>query len=343
MGLKVIYAVLDWGLGHATRSIPVIDGLHKIGHHVDIVSHGNALSFLRRHYPEMSFHRMPDREVTYGESGAFLSLISRALRQPEINSNQRNYFKTLAERLEADIIISDNVYGAHVNGVKSILITHQLSLNLPFGNRLINARLASWINQFDEVWIPDDAAIGLSGNLSTSSRVNVKKRHLGILSRFSKTEISADYAYAAILGGPEPQRSIFERKVAEAFSRLEGEKIVFRGSDVALPRDQEGISWISFGDGESMAKAISASQIVVARSGYSSLSDLLVLKARALVVPTPGQTEQKYLAQRVHEKNWFATCHQAELTAEKILKAKSKAFHQVFPKRSELEKVLNSL
>lgn len=343
MGLKVIYAVLDWGLGHATRSIPVIDELRKRGHQIEIASHGNALSFLRRHYPEMRFHEMPDRDVTYGESGAFLSLINRALRQPAINSKQRSFFRVLAIRLKADLVISDNVYGAQVDGVKSVLITHQLSLNLPFGNRLINARLAAWINRFDEVWIPDDPAIGLSGNLSTSSRVHVKKRHLGILSRFSKTKVTADYDYAAILGGPEPQRSIFERKVAEAFSRLEGKKIIFRGSDKALPRDVEWINWISFGDGESMAKAILASRFAVARSGYSSLSDLLVLNARALVVPTPGQTEQEYLAQRVHEKNWFATCPQSELTAENILLAKSKTYHQVYPTQSELEKVLNSL
>lgn len=324
MPAKLIYTVLNWGLGHATRSTPLIEALVDRGLKIEIASSGQALKFLNRRFPFLHFHEVPDIPMRYGQSGALPSLLKRALKQQVLNRKQQVFFKKLVEESGADYMISDNVYGAANTKVKTALITHQLSLKTPVAESLVNGKLASWINSFDEVWIPDFEKSPLSGDLSQNKNIVVPTHYIGLLSRFAKYQIptTKKYGYGALLGGPEPQRTIFERKVIDSFSGLGGKKIIFLGSNKPLQKNIPKLEVVQMGDGLDMAKALSACEFIVARSGFSSLSDLLFLNLKGLVVPTPGQSEQIYLAQEMRKRGWFQTCTQGEFDENMIRIAK---------------------
>jgi len=243
------------------------------------------------------------------------------MKQPWINRKQKKFFESHVSESNADYLVSDNVYGAGVEGLKTALITHQLSLDTPVAGELINGRLASWINDFGEVWVPDTPEQPISGKLCANPKVQVPVKFIGGLTRFFAHHYDgpARYRYGALLGGPEPQRTVFENIVLSAFAELDGKKIIFSGSPkkdrVRLPE----VEIVPMGDGEELAEAISACECIVARSGFSTLYDLLSLGIHGIVVPTPGQREQEYLAEEMKKRNWFATCRQIDLNAN-ILK-----------------------
>ncbi|MCZ4407982.1 glycosyltransferase [Cryomorphaceae bacterium 1068] len=327
MEKRVLYAVLNWGLGHATRSVPIIESLQHFGAEVEITSSGLALSYLKKRFPAFVFYDLPDREILYSKKGAKSGMIKRALVQSNINSEQHRFISKLVEAKKFTHIVSDNVYGAYNDGVPSALISHQLSLKAPFGESLINAKLANWINQFSEVWIPDGPNHLVSGDLASSQKVMIPKKHLGIPSRFMKDNIAEKkYRIGVVLGGPEPQRSILEKHLLKILKSIEGKKILFRGSESIDELGDDSIENTPLGDGEEMASKLAACELVIGRSGYSTICDLMVIGSKALLIPTPGQSEQEYLAGRMRIQPQFSTCSQEKLDVERIKRGLNKEF-----------------
>ncbi len=323
----MLYAVLNWGLGHATRSVPIIESLQHFGAEVEITSSGLALSFLKKRFPSLTFHPLPDREVLYSKKGAQSGLIKRALVQASINSEQHSFVLKLVDERKITHIVSDNVYGAYHPNIPSALISHQLSLKAPFGESLINAKLATWINRFSEVWIPDGPNHLVSGDLASSQKVTIPKKHLGIPSRFMKDNIAKKkYRIGVLLGGPEPQRSILEEDLLKILKAIEGKKILFRGSEISDDLHDDSLEITSLGDGPEMASKLAACELVIGRSGYSTICDLMVIGSKALLIPTPGQSEQEYLAGRMRIQPQFSTCSQEKLDLERIKRALNKGF-----------------
>jgi uncharacterized protein (TIGR00661 family) len=322
---RVLYAVLNWGLGHATRSVPIIKSLQHFGAIVEITSSGLALSYLKKRFPSLIFHSLPDREVLYSKKGAQKGLLKRALIQAGINSEQHRFVSKLVDERKFTHIVSDNVYGAYDTRITSALVSHQLSLKVPFGESLVNSKLASWINRFSEVWIPDAPNHLVSGDLASSQKVVIPKKHLGIPSQFMKDNIAEKrYRIGVILGGPEPQRSILEKQLLKVIMSIEGKKILFRGSTIGDDLPAENIEIEPLGDGEEMASKLAACELVIGRSGYSTICDLMVIGSKALLIPTPGQSEQEYLASRVRIQPQFSTCSQEKLNLERIKRALNK-------------------
>jgi len=323
----VLYAVLNWGLGHATRSVPIIESLLHFGAEVEITSSGLALSYLKKRFPSLTFHSLPDREVLYSKNGARSGLIKRALIQSSINSEQNLFVTGLVRERGFTHIVSDNVYGAYLPDIPSALISHQLSLKVPFGESLINAKLATWINRFSEVWIPDGPNHLVSGDLASSQKVTIPKKHLGVPSRFMKDNIvEKKYRIGVLLGGPEPQRSILEEDLLKLLKSVEGKKILFRGSEITDDLLDDSLEITALGDGQEMASKLAACELVIGRSGYSTICDLMVIGSKALLIPTPGQSEQEYLAGRMRIQPQFSTCSQEKLDLERIKRALNKGF-----------------
>lgn len=321
----MLYAVLNWGLGHATRSVPVIESLLHFGAKVEITSSGPALSYLKKRFSSLRFHTLPDREVLYSKKGAQAGLLKRAFIQSGINKDQHRFARKIVDERKITHIVSDNVYGSYDPRIPSALISHQLSLKLPFGESLINKELAKWINRFSEVWVPDGSNHLVAGDLAVNKRVSIPIKHLGIASRFwPKRDTEKKYSIGVVLGGPEPQRRILEHRLLNILVKIEGSKIIFRGSEKAEPAQTNEIEIHSLGDGEEMAQTLAACELVVGRSGYSTLCDLIAIGSKALLIPTPGQTEQIYLAGRMSELPQFSTCNQDKLSEDVVLSALNK-------------------
>jgi UDP-N-acetylglucosamine transferase subunit ALG13 len=304
---------------------------------VVIGADGKALTFLQNEFPKLKCIRLKDVDVRYGSNGisSLLRYFSIAL---SIFSNRRKEHQLLQEIQETeqfDVIISDNRYGLYLQDVQSILITHQLHIKTPFFSGFINAQLRKWLNKFNAIWVPDFEGSVLSGELSNIDVSN--KKYVGILSRFTHDEnatVSYDYLY--LLSGPEPQRTVLEKRLSRVIRTHPnpsqegnkkilpltpsrgGEKIVLvRGtkqvSKIDFPRN---VKVIDFATTEELQHLLNSSKYIVCRGGYSSIMDVMAVKKSALLIPTPNQYEQEYLAQHLSNKKYFSATTQDKLQLE---------------------------
>lgn len=319
MKRRVLVCPLDWGIGHATRSVPVIRTLLETNHEVIIGAGGRCLAFLRREFPELTSFDFPGTRITYpagkGFTWHFLFRIPGLLWGI---FREHRELRKIVEKYKVDLIISDHRYGCWHPSVPSVFITHQLRIRLPrrisFLTGLLQ-RLNYWfINHYRECWIPDfEQHAILAGALSHPGKLPRNAVYIGSLSRFQRQEIPENsfqlpvYDLLVLLSGPEPQRSILEETIMAQLLQTGLTAVVVRG----LPESEEmrtvneHIHLYAHLDTPHLQKLIQQSFLVVCRSGYSSIMDLVTLGKRAILIPTPGQTEQEYLASFLMKKKIF--------------------------------------
>ncbi len=223
-----------------------------------------------------------------------------------------------------DLIISDNRYGFRNKEVKSVIITHQTYIKTPlkikFFEQLLNIVNTKQINKFSECWVPDiENENNLSGDLSHKNKKIKNIKYIGILSRFEKlkTKLKTNKVLA-VISGPEPQRTIFEDILINKLSKEKYNTIIIRGTNKDVKIDTNNLSFINIADSKKLQQLISQSEIIISRSGYTSILDYIKLGIKAILVPTPGQTEQEYLAKYLSEKYNFKYVRQIDLTKFKI-------------------------
>jgi predicted glycosyltransferase len=307
---RVLLTPLDWGLGHATRSIPVIRELQSQGCEVLIAGSGASLEVLRKEFPQLRFFNLPAYDPKYPATGAMVASMVRQL--PHFSKTIRSEHeavKRIIKDEQVDVLISDNRYGCWTQQVRCVFITHQSNILMParFGFlggfvRYISDRM---INRFDECWIPDyPGGNSLAGDLAAVERsgVRTKHRYVGWLSRFqaSPNVVPERYDVAAIFSGPEPQRTLFERCVTPQLEGLGLRYRIVRG--LPMSSAHENANTVNFLTSEGMKDLLESSALILARSGYSTVMDLAALGRKAVFVPTPGQTEQEYLAARLKQQ-----------------------------------------
>jgi len=305
---KVLIAVLNWGLGHATRCVPIIQQLQQAGYQTIIASDGSALDFLKKEFPACIFERLPSYDITYSKNPAFFGF--HILRQfPKISrviKAERKVVEKLVEKHQVNWVISDNRPGAKSDKVPSIYITHQLNV-LSGITTYFSTKIHAWFyHKFDQIWVPDFARTpNLSGTLGHLKKENPKVRYIGALSRMKATNTTSDYDILAILSGPEPQRSIFESVLLQKLSELDKKILLIQGlvAPETKIRMHNNIKIINFVNTNELQKLINRSETIIARSGYTSVMDLFAMQKKVLWVPTPGQAEQMYLAK--HLQNAF--------------------------------------
>lgn len=308
--LHILISPLDWGLGHASRCIPVIQELMKAGHIVTIAGYGRSLILLQKEFPNLEYIDLKGFSPSYSKTGKMVLRLFLLLPRfiGTIFSEHRD-LKKLFHLNHFDIIISDNRYGLWNKQVKSILITHQVMVKTPdwlkFAEYPIYLISRLMISRFDECWIPDyEESPGLSGDLAHKYPLPKNAKFIGPLSRFIKSEAFPDKKAGArkilaIISGPEPQRSIFENLVTKQLLELNQTAILISGKPESenMSLFKDNLTTLPHLPTPEMSELITTSSIIICRSGYSSIMDLLALESKALFVPTPGQTEQIYLAE----------------------------------------------
>jgi len=326
-GTVAMVAALNWGMGHATRCVPLIRALQERGCRVILASDGAALDFWKRELPELECRTLPSWRIRYAP-GPWLvpGLLAGLPRMLRAIRAERSHVRRLVEQEGIGWILSDNRYGVRDGRIPSILMTHQLRLSLPrpFGfleslTEFIMARLA---RRFDEVWIPDFAkAPGLSGKLGHPSRPSLfpSLRWIGPVTRMEPFETTRIlWETVSVLSGPEPARSQFEAILRKGLRSLPGKHLIVRGRP-DLPPDHEvsgNIEAVPHLPARELAKEMSECRVVITRGGYSTLMDLTVLESRCLLVPTPGQTEQEYLGRVLSQSGHAHVVRQHALRLE---------------------------
>jgi predicted glycosyltransferase len=316
---RILICPLDWGLGHATRCIPVIRSLLKKNAEVIIAADAGPLALLKEEFPQLKFISFKGYNIQYPKSGSMKMkmLLSIPKIIKGIKEEHLQLEKIIAEN-KIDIVISDNRYGCWSKKVKSIFITHQLMIKTPVGEDILHEKVLKYINNYDGCWVPDsEESDNLSGDLSHKYPLPKNTFFVGALSRFEKSsllydkkdfsaalEMTSNYDVMAIISGPEPQRSIFEKLILEQLKQTKLKALIVCGKAEAEQKTEtiNSITIISHLKAEEMQNAIQQSDLIIARSGYSTVMDLAVLGKKAIFIPTPGQTEQEYLAKLFMQK-----------------------------------------
>jgi len=326
---NILICPLEWGLGHAGRMVPLVKKLIDLGHNVIIGSGSEQLEFFRKELPGINCISFPGFTIRY--SSWLPQYLVILLNTPSFLISilkEHRKLKKIISRYRIDIVISDSRPGLWNNSVKTVFVTHMINVPLPrwasiiektgcFSSRRI-------IRKFDFCFIPDvESSNGLSGKLSHGMKLPVNARYIGILSRFAlpgPVSDTADFSYfcTVMLSGPEPQRGILRQKMIEIL-RAGGERsVILEGRPGAKieKREDGNITFISHLPATEMQELIIRSRYIVSRSGYTTLMELAGLGRSALIIPTPGQTEQEYLAEYLSEKNWFRTASQSGLSGD---------------------------
>ena len=335
--LRILICPLDWGIGHATRCVPVIRHLLQQKHKVIIAADGKPLDFLKEYFPELEFIRMPGFRVSYPSGNNMI--LKMMLQSPSILFNiykEHRALKKILRDNNADVVISDNRFGLWSKKVFSVYLTHQLMIKATEKMKWTEPvlfRFHRWfIKHYDECWVPDlPGERNLSGDLSHQYILPKNGFYIGILSRFKKQDQLAKPAdhikspdLLIMLSGPEPQRSILENVILKELAKQQGLQVVILQG---LPgKSQEsspmpGVAVFNHLPDTEICRLISHSQVIICRPGYSSLMDLVTLGRNAVLVPTPGQTEQEYLAGYLSAGGLFCSMDQEGFDLNVALRA----------------------
>ncbi|HYG51200.1 MAG TPA: glycosyltransferase family protein [Flavobacteriales bacterium] len=314
-GKRILFGVLNWGMGHASRSSVLIEMLTRNRNTVEIVSSGMAFAYLKKRFPELKIYDLEHAELVYPKhSQLWFALLMQRKKIFGSIQHENNWLKKHLTTNHADLVISDNCYGFYHKNVHSIFMTHQLHLKAPFFEGRLNTKIRSLIDPFNEIWIPDTAGdLNLAGELSHPPLADKNCTYIGTLSVLEKNNLPQRYAYCAVISGPEKQRSLFESSVIEFLKNKKKPAVVIRGvfSPDVSASTLNNIQIHDFLHGKELAHVINQSEVVICRSGYSSIMDLYTLEKPCLLLPTPGQTEQEYLCKK-HMQQGIKTLENVE-------------------------------
>jgi uncharacterized protein (TIGR00661 family) len=322
---EILISPLDWGLGHASRCIPIICEFLSNGANVTIAASGRSLNYLKKEFPDLQFINLPGFSPTYSSSGKMLLKMTTLIPQFFYYLISENYqISKIIKLRKFDLIISDNRYGVFNKKVKSVIIIHQIRIRAPKRLTWIEPVLFSinkfLLRPFKEVWIPDNPSVeNLSGDLSHNIPVPLSAVYIGPLSRFVFPSVAniikepGDYILI-LLSGQEPQRTILEKSILQQAHTVPENFILVQGIPEVTGVKKDGnikiLSHVLTQEAESL---ILNSKLIICRPGYSTIMDLAILGAKAMFVATPGQTEQEYLAEYYHNSGIALSVKQEEI------------------------------
>jgi uncharacterized protein (TIGR00661 family) len=337
--INVLVAPLDWGLGHATRCIPIIHELLSNGCAITIAASGPSAALLQKEFPQLPVILIRGYNIRYTRN-KFLLPLYLLWQFPGVCfriAQEYRWLKKWTKNNPLDIIISDNRVGMFHRTIHSCYITHQLKIKTGniFTEYIAQKIHYFFINKYQQCWVPDAKNNNnLAGELSHPIKLpKIPVTYIGPLSRFEQKKIAIKYDLLFLISGPEPQRTIFEELIFENLKNYNGSALVIRGlphkSTIKNSENRE-VKVVNHLSAQELNDAINQSQLVISRSGYTTIMDLIKVKKNAILVPTPGQTEQEYLAKYLKEKKYFLSICQSDFNVENILKNNINDFNVPF-------------
>ncbi|UCF49689.1 MAG: hypothetical protein JSU91_08060 [Thermoplasmatales archaeon] len=318
--MKIIYGICSWGLGHASRSLPIIRKLIDENNELTIISNGRSLEFLKKELGNnIKYFDIPDYPMLLSENSRQFMAKSAVYWPSFIGrmESELQKLKKILENIKCDRIISDSRYGIYSRTIPSFFISHQIRIMNPLridiferGSEIFNL---FFFKRYAGVLVPDYKDDNLSGDLSHNlRRIDEDKIHyVGALSDFKKKKTKKDIDYLISISGPEPQRTMLEEKLLSQVNNLKGRIIITLGKTEKKDKfNKKNIETYSFLSKEKREDFLNRSKLVISRSGYSTIMDLAIIGTKALMIPTPGQVEQEYLGQYHNNKGTFFSVNQ---------------------------------
>ena len=333
----VLIAPLDWGLGHATRCIPIIRILTNSGWRVLLAANGNTATLLKNEFPNLTLLPLDGYNIHYTKKKWMLP-ITMLLQVPKILlaiKKENSWLRKTIDKHQINLVISDNRYGLHSSQIPTIFITHQLTIKMPFAwsETWVQKMNYNFIQKFTQCWVPDfKEAFNIAGTLSHPKFLpNTSTYYIGPLSRFTKNEVlNFQYDFCILLSGPEPQRTLLEDIILKDVYHLREKIILVRGKPNALDTlsSSDNLTIYNHLSGEALNNVIQTSEYVISRSGYTTVMELLCLQKKSILIPTPAQTEQEYLAEKIYQQHWSYVVPQHQFNIQSAIdEAKKFQYH----------------
>ncbi|NQX84606.1 MAG: glycosyltransferase [Flavobacteriaceae bacterium] len=325
---RILVAPLNWGLGHATRCIPIINALMKYHYEPVIASDGLALELLKKEFPTLTAITLPSYHISYPKNGKYFKLHLMKTAPKILNAirAEKSQIQSLIKHNKIDGIISDNRFGVYHKNVPSVFITHQLNV-LSGSTTWMSSKIhQQMIHNFDECWVPDVTNTpSLSGKLGHLKQFNIPIKYMGIISRFNPIALEKKYDLLVLLSGPEPQRTLLEQHILEQLKTYNGTILFVKGKIEAQQTKtiKGNLTIVNYMKSDALEIALNVSSTVISRSGYTTILDLAKLGKKAFFIPTPGQFEQEYLAERLDKRGIAPYCHQEEFTIDQLHRIKT--------------------
>lgn len=321
---NILVAPLNWGLGHATRCIPVINALLSNGFTPILASDGVALELLKKEFPDLVALELPSYQIEYPKNGIYfkLKIIVNSPKIIDAIVSEKKAVKKIIQKHNIAGIISDNRLGVRNKKIPSVFITHQL--NVMTGNTTwLSSKIHLYIvKKFAQCWVPDvDAVPNLTGDLGHLEEKHENIKYIGPLSRLHKQKVPKKYDLMVILSGPEPQRTLLEEKLTLELQKYNGKIIFIKGKieKEQVIENKGHITYYNYMNTSELETAFNESELVLCRSGYTTVMDLAQLEKKAFFIPTPGQYEQEYLARKFQKEGLVPYCKQEKFEVEKLL------------------------
>lgn len=314
---------MNWGLGHAVRCIPIINALLDNNFEPILAGDGPSLELLKKEFPLLTCYELPSYSIKYAIKGRYLkfALLFHAPKILRVVRRERKIIEKIIEKEGVKGIISDNRFGVRSDKIPSVYITHQVNV-LSGSSSYITTRLhQSIISKFDECWIPDfEYGESLAGELSHTDKKPTLLKYIGPLSRFSEDNTKKEIDLLVVLSGPEPQRSMLEERLRKQLKGFKGKCVMIKGlvEETQQVQQEDKITMVNFMLSKELERTLHRSNLVISRSGYSSIMDLEAVKAKAFFVPTPGQSEQEYLAKRMKQLGIADFANQDEFKLDQL-------------------------
>ncbi|MEO6613607.1 MAG: glycosyltransferase [Chitinophagaceae bacterium] len=352
---RILVAPLDWGLGHATRCIPIIRELLAQGADTWLAGEGAQEELLKTEFPGLPFLSLPGYRVRYAKTrwGLFWKMLQQGPQLRRAIQYEHQWLKKMTAEHGFDGVISDNRYGLYHPAIPSIFLTHQLAIQSPLGKwseKFLQKKNYRYINHFTECWVPDSEG---DNNLAAALSHPVKKpaiplRYTGVLSRFEKQDVAEKKGHlVVILSGPEPQRTILEEKIIREISTHQGSATIIRGlpGTVTLVPSTNMIRVYNHLPAAALNTAIQEAEYIISRSGYSTVMDIVTLQKKSILIPTAGQTEQEYLGHSLQERKIALCIDQEEFTLDAALETAKEFLYALPPveKNDLLKKAIRDL
>lgn len=353
---RVLIAPLDWGLGHATRCIPIIKAFQSLGIEVVIAADGAVAKLLSSEFPDTKIIHLIGYHIQYAKTAKALAWkiffqIPKILKRIK---KEHDWLDEVIDSEKIDIVVSDNRYGLYSKKIPCIFISHQLCIKTPFPflEGIIRKINYKFVNRFSSCWVPDAAGENNLAGLLSHPKIlpKIPVHYIGILTRMEKQELEEmQYDYCFLVSGPEPQRTILETTILKNLPNILGNIVIIRGlpdstSSLNIPT---GIKVFNHLSTKELVNVLSVSNLIICRSGYTSIMELIGLQKKAILIPTPGQTEQEYLAEKLNAAHLFLYVKQDQVDISEAIKhVNDFSFIETnFPKFTinELEALLHAL
>lgn len=359
---RILVAPLNWGLGHATRCIPLIRQLQQEGCEVITASDGDSRSLLVEEFPLLTHLSSPHAPIRYSKKKIFFGwamvrLLPRLLQQVH---REKRWIKKIVAQYRITGIIADNRYGLAHSAIHSVIITHQLGIRTGMGktmDRLAQRLLYHWIDQYHQVWVPDIAETpSLAGALSHPRHLPaIPLVYIGLLNRLHKKPQSSATPPSRLLfllSGPEPQRTLLEELLVNQLVNFPDEVVIVRGlphlkkeTTMHVPLTEQspaltrlyGKSRVTIVDhlpAPALQAVVESATFIVCRSGYSTLMEMIPQHKKLILIPTPGQPEQEYLGKLLDRHHYAPRFDQANFSLSRALE-KAREYPYAFPTHFE--------